>query len=81
VVFAERVMTLMTPAAGKDAALEIVTAALERCRSSNMTFREALESSPAARRWLTADQLQTIDVPEQYLGSAEAIRVALLRLE
>jgi 3-carboxy-cis,cis-muconate cycloisomerase len=79
VVFAERAVTLMAPAAGKDAALEVVTAALERCRSSHVTFREALKSVPAARQWLTADQLQTIDVPEQYLGSAEAIRMALLK--
>ena len=46
VIFAERVMTLVTPTAGKEAAHELVIAALERCRSSEMRFG-TLQRSPA----------------------------------
>jgi len=81
VIFAERVVALVAPSAGKEAAQAIVAAALERCRTSNDTFREALAQQPDIGRWLTAEQLRSIDSPEAYLGSAEVFRVKLLSSE
>jgi 3-carboxy-cis,cis-muconate cycloisomerase len=77
-IFAERVIALAAPKAGKDPAQALVAAALSRSRESGKSFREALMSSPDASRMLTAEELNTIDVPEQYLGSAEILRQRLL---
>jgi 3-carboxy-cis,cis-muconate cycloisomerase len=78
-IFAERVIMLAAPKAGKDAAQALVTAALEAMRRDGITLREALMRDPAASALLTADELRTIDVPEEYLGAAEEMRIALLR--
>jgi 3-carboxy-cis,cis-muconate cycloisomerase len=78
VIFAERVMALAAPKAGKEATQALVAAALSRSRESGGSFREALMASPESRQLLSADELRTIDAPEQYLGSAEAIRQRLL---
>jgi 3-carboxy-cis,cis-muconate cycloisomerase len=77
-IFAERVIALTAPKAGKDAAQALVAAALTRSREVGKSFRDALMSSPDASRLLTADELNTIDAPEQYLGSAEVLRQRLL---
>jgi 3-carboxy-cis,cis-muconate cycloisomerase len=79
VIFAERVMMLATPKTGKEAAHKIVAAALEAVRRDGTTLREALSSIPETASMLTPDELRTIDVPEDYLGSAEQMRLALLR--
>ena len=77
-IFAERVVMLALPRAGKAAARALVDAALERVRRDRVTLGAALASLPDARRLLTPDELRTIDVPEEYLGAAEEMRVALL---
>jgi len=77
-IFAERVIALAAPKAGKDAAHTLVAAALSRSRESGQSFREALTSIPGARGLLSAEELNTIDLPEQYLGSAEVLRQRLL---
>jgi len=77
-IFAERVIALAAPKAGKDAAQALVAAALSRSRESGKSFRDGLMSSPDASRWLSDEDLNTIDSPEQYLGSAESLRQRLL---
>jgi 3-carboxy-cis,cis-muconate cycloisomerase len=77
-IFAERAMVLLSPRAGKDAAHQMVNEALEQVRSTGRTFREALSAVRGIDQWITAEQLRTIDRPEEYLGAAEELRVALL---
>jgi 3-carboxy-cis,cis-muconate cycloisomerase len=78
VIFAERVIALAASTSGKDAVQALVAAAFSRSRESGKGFREVLMSIPDASRMLTAEELNSIDVPEKYLGSAEVLRQRLL---
>ena len=80
-IFAERVTMLLIPSVGKEAATRFVIEALNVSRESGKSFREALVGMPDITRVIPADQLRTIDVPEDYLGVAEAMRLALLNPE
>lgn len=77
-VFAERAMMLMTDSVGRESAHLLVSDALARSRETGSTFREALMGMPEVVRAIPADELRTIDVPEDYLGAAETLRVQLL---
>jgi 3-carboxy-cis,cis-muconate cycloisomerase len=79
-IFAERAMVLLSPRAGKDVAHQIVSEALTQVRATGRTFREALSAVKGVDQWITADQLSTIDRPEEYLGAAETLRQSLLTL-
>jgi len=77
-IFAEKVVMLAAPRAGKEAAQELVTRALDASRRNGVSFRDALANQPDVAELLTADELRSIDTPEDYLGAAEPMRVALL---
>jgi 3-carboxy-cis,cis-muconate cycloisomerase len=77
-IFAERAVMLMAPTLGKARAHAVVTEALARSRATGEGFRDALAAMPDAVRVLGDDDLRTIDAPERYLGSAEALRRRLL---
>ena len=77
-IFAERAMMLLTPGLGKEPANRLVSDALAESRETGKSFREALMSAPDVVRVIPADELSTIDVPENYLGVAEILRVQLL---
>ena len=77
-VFAERVVMLATPKAGKEAAQALAAAALARSRETGETLGAALHTLTGASSFLTPDQIDSIDVPEAYLGAAEEFRRALL---
>ena len=77
-IFAERAMMLMTGSMGKEPARLVVTEALARSRATGKTFGEVLLTMPEAARAIPADVLRSIDVPEEYLGVAETLRVRLL---
>jgi 3-carboxy-cis,cis-muconate cycloisomerase len=77
-IFAERVVMLAAPGAGKEAAQALVKEALELIRRDGVTLREALSQLPGAAALLTAEQRSTIDTAPEYLGAAEALRVRLL---
>ena len=79
VVFAERVIALVTPKHGKEAAQTLVKAALAAIERDGVTLREALSRIPETATLLTADEVRSIDVPDDYLGAAERMRVALLQ--
>ncbi len=70
-IFAERVTMLLIPSVGREAATRFVIEALNVSRESGKTFREALLGMPDITRVIPADQLRTIDAPEDYLGVAE----------
>ena len=77
-IFAERAMMLMTSSVGRESARVLVTDALAQSRETGKTFRETLLAIPEAVRAIPGDALRTIDVPEEYLGAAETLRVQLL---
>jgi 3-carboxy-cis,cis-muconate cycloisomerase len=66
-VFAEKAVMLLAPRMGRAAAQSLVAEAL-----TQKSLREALAQH------LTAEQLQAIDCPEDYLGAAEMFRRRLL---
>jgi 3-carboxy-cis,cis-muconate cycloisomerase len=77
-IFAERAMMLMTGSMGRESARLLVTNALVQSRETGKTFRDTLLAIPEAVRSIPADALRTLDVPEEYLGAAETLRVQLL---
>ena len=77
-IFAERAMMLMTSSVGRESARLLVTDALAQSRETGRTLRETLLAIPEAVRAIPADVLRMIDVPEDYLGAAETLRVQLL---
>jgi 3-carboxy-cis,cis-muconate cycloisomerase len=77
-VFAERAMVLLAPRIGKEAAQTAIAGALDRTRSTNQRFATLLMENPEIMRVLSQEQLRTLETPEDYLGSAETMRIALL---
>jgi 3-carboxy-cis,cis-muconate cycloisomerase len=77
-VFAERVVMLAAPKAGKDAAQALAAAALTRSRATGEHLGAVLKTLSEASSLLTQDQIESIDVPEAYLGAAEEFRRKLL---
>jgi 3-carboxy-cis,cis-muconate cycloisomerase len=78
-IFAERAMMLMTDSVGRESAHLLVSDALAQSRETGKPFREALLGMPEVVRAIPSDELRTIDVPEEYLGAAETLRVQLLQ--
>ena len=52
--------------------------ALRQSRDSGTPLREVVASMPEIARVLTPDQIASLEVPEAYLGSAEAFRARLV---
>ena len=77
-VFSERVMMLLAPALGRDRAHRLLGDALAASRHPVDRFADVVRGLPEAANVLTADQLDRLDEPEEYLGSAEAFRRRLL---
>ena len=79
VVFAERVTMGLTPGLGRDVATRLVAGALERSRATGQSFGDVVRATPEMVSALSADEIAHFDRPETYLGSAEEMRVALLK--
>jgi 3-carboxy-cis,cis-muconate cycloisomerase len=77
-VFAERAMMLLAPALGRDVAHRLLEEASRESASSGRTLSEVLAQMSEVARVLTNAQIQNLQSPEEYLGSAEAFRVRLL---
>jgi 3-carboxy-cis,cis-muconate cycloisomerase len=77
-VFAERVVMLLAPGLGKETANSLISDALARCRESGKPLRDVLLAMPDVARAIPPQILERIDVAEDYLGSADALRVRLL---
>jgi 3-carboxy-cis,cis-muconate cycloisomerase len=74
VVFAERAMTLLAPAIGREAAGRAIAGAIERTRREGVSFGGALAAIPEAAAALSPAVLAALDDPEQYLGAADEFR-------
>jgi 3-carboxy-cis,cis-muconate cycloisomerase len=77
-VHAERAMLVLARALGRDRAQQLVADALAESRAGGVSFASALRSAAEGERGLASGMLDDLDRPEQYLGSAEAIRTQRL---
>lgn len=77
-IFAERAMMLLGAELGRDVAHRILEDATRKCIAANKNLSAVLAEMPEVTSRLELSVLEQIEVPEQYLGSAEAFRQALL---
>jgi 3-carboxy-cis,cis-muconate cycloisomerase len=78
VVFAERAAMLLGPALGRAVAHEILEQATRRAIETGRNLKQVLAEIPEVTRVLTPAQIDDLDSPESYLGSAEIFRKQLL---
>jgi 3-carboxy-cis,cis-muconate cycloisomerase len=78
VIFAERAMILLGAALGRDAAHKLLEQATRRTIESGRRLADVIAELPEAARVLSREQIESLDVPEAYLGSAEIFRQQLL---
>jgi 3-carboxy-cis,cis-muconate cycloisomerase len=77
-VFAERAMMLLAPKLGRDVAHKLLEQAARKIVTQGKNLSEVLAEMPEVTAHVEASTLRQLEVPEQYLGSAEAFREALL---
>jgi 3-carboxy-cis,cis-muconate cycloisomerase len=77
-IFAEKAMMLLAPKVGRDVAHKIVEEASRRSIAEGRRLAEVLADMPEVTRHLDAATIQRLEVPEEYLGCAEAFRRRLL---
>lgn len=77
-VFAEHAMMLLAPKLGRDAAHKVVEEATRKSAKEEENLSEVLAEMPEITAHVEASRLRELEVPEQYLGSAEAFRRALV---
>jgi 3-carboxy-cis,cis-muconate cycloisomerase len=74
VVFAERAMILLGKALGRDQAHRLLEEATRESAAKGLRLTEVLAAMPEITKYLDPREIQNLDDPEQYLGSAEAFR-------
>lgn len=77
-IFAERAMMLLGTKLGRDAAHKILDAATTKCVSEGSNLASVLAEIPEVNAHLSSAELKQLEVSDQYLGSAEAFRKALV---
>ena len=77
-IFAERAMLLLGAKLGRDVAHKILEGAARRSVNENRNLAAVLAEVPEVNAQLGADELKQLETPEQYLGSAEAFRKAMI---
>lgn len=77
-IFAERAMMLLGSKLGRDVAHKILEGAARKSVNENRKLAAVLAEIPEVTAQLSSADLAQLEVPEQYLGSAEAFRSALL---
>ena len=77
-IFAERAMLLLGSKLGRDVAHKILEGAARKSVNENRKLAAVLAEIPEVIAHLSRSELEQLEVPEQYLGSAEAFRAALL---
>ena len=78
VIFAERAMILLGSKLGRDVAHKILEEATGKSVAQGRHLVEVLAEMPQITSHIDRAALQQLEVPEQYLGSAEVFRQALL---
>lgn len=77
-IFAERAMMLLGSKLGRDVAHTILDAAATKSISQGRNLASVLAEIPEVNVHLSSAELKQLEVSEQYLGSAEAFREALV---
>ena len=77
-VFAEKATLLLALALGREAAHKIMKEAAQQSESDRRRLAEVLADIPEVAKVLDSRTLRELDVPEEYLGVAEALRKQLL---
>ncbi len=77
VIFAERAMMLLGSRVGRDVAHNILDAASKKSISEGRSLAAVLAEMSEVSKHLGAAELKQLEVPEEYLGSAEVFREAL----
>jgi 3-carboxy-cis,cis-muconate cycloisomerase len=78
VVFAEKLRMLVAAKIGREKAQSLLAGATQEAMASGRPLPEVLRWRPELASILTAEQIETLDQPEDYLGVAEALRRRLL---
>jgi 3-carboxy-cis,cis-muconate cycloisomerase len=78
VIFAERAMILLASRLGRDVAQELLEEAARKSISQGRSLSQVLAEMPDVTSRLDASALCELEVPEEYLGSAEIFRQALV---
>jgi 3-carboxy-cis,cis-muconate cycloisomerase len=77
-IFAERAMMLLGPKIGRDVAHKILETAARKSVEQGKNLAAVLADTPEVTAHLDPVELKQLEVPEQYLGSAESFRKALV---
>ena len=77
-IFAERAMMLLGPKLGRDVAHKLLEGAARKSANENRHLAAVLAEIPEVTAQLSAGELEQLETAEQYLGSAEAFRKALI---
>jgi len=80
VIFAERAMMLLGAKLGRDTAHKVLEEATRKSASGSRHLAEVLAEMPEVNRHIDAATLRQLELPDQYLGSAEQFRKSLLSL-
>jgi len=78
VIFAERAATMLRAKLGREQAHKILEDATRKSLKQGQHLARVLGGMPEVAQHLDAAELRRLAVPEEYLGSAEAFRKALL---
>jgi 3-carboxy-cis,cis-muconate cycloisomerase len=76
-IFAERAMMILGAKLGRDVAHKILTSAVKKSAEEGRNLSVVLAEIPEVTIHLSAGELKQLETPEQYLGSADAFRIAL----
>jgi 3-carboxy-cis,cis-muconate cycloisomerase len=77
-IFAERAMMMLGAKLGRDVAHKVLNAAVKRSAEEGRNLSTVLAEIPEVTVHLGPTELKQLETPEQYLGSAEAFRRALV---
>jgi 3-carboxy-cis,cis-muconate cycloisomerase len=78
VVFAERAMTLLGPALGRDKASKMIAAAVDAARRERRSFADVLAANADVTAVVDAGVVSALADPDAYLGVAEQFRRHLI---
>lgn len=81
IVFAEKAATLLAAKLGRERAHQLLETALRRVLEEKRALPEVLGEMPEIMTILDKGTLQQLTVAEDYMGSAESFRQALLRAD
>lgn len=73
-IFAERAMMLLAPKLGRDAAHKVVESAVKRSVAERRSLADILARMPEVNAHLGKAALRNLEMPEEYIGSAEVFR-------